>query len=239
MQPNETIVEIGPGHGALTISLAEAAQKIGAKIIAIEKDTALAEILKSRIPEGGDATIEIVIGDALDILTERQHEMRADKIIGNIPYYITGHLLRVIGELKNKPRLSILMLQKEVAERICATPPKMNRLAASVQYWAEPKIIASLSKTEFSPPPEVDSAVLKLETRQLPSEDMEQYYATVRTLFAQPRKTILNNLAAAEDGKRDKNKLIEALNSLGISPTDRPQNLTIENIRAIAENIDP
>jgi 16S rRNA (adenine1518-N6/adenine1519-N6)-dimethyltransferase len=146
----------------------------------------------------------------------------------------------MIGELKNQPKVTIIMIQEEVAERICAQPPKMNRLAASIQYWAKPKIIARAPKTDFSPPPEVDSAVIKLETLEETGRT-SNYYEVMRAIFAQPRKTILNNLGDANlgssvgDTKETKANIILKLQKLGIDPGSRPQNLTIENIRAIAE----
>ena len=256
MQLGETIVEIGPGHGALTIPLAEAAKKIGARIIAVEKDAALAEILENRMrqiektagnkneDEKGGGKVKIIVGDALDFLKTMDAGLhaglRADKIVGNIPYYISGHLLRVIGELEAKPQLAVLMLQKEVAERICAAPPKMNRLGASVQYWAEPKIIAGVSKTEFSPAPTVDSAVIELEAKletgqeQISTSSAEGYYAAVRALFAQPRKTIINNILQA-DGGHTRADVEAALMKLGLNLKARPQNLTIKNIAQVAE----
>ena len=91
--------------------------------------------------------------------------MTATKIVGNIPYYITGKLLRIISELEHKPERTVLLIQKEVALRICATPPDMNRLAASVQFWADAEIIAHVPRNDFSPAPEVDSAVVVLNAK--------------------------------------------------------------------------
>jgi 16S rRNA (adenine1518-N6/adenine1519-N6)-dimethyltransferase len=227
IQSGETIIEIGPGHGELTISLAEVCKSIGAKIITIEKDEKLATALRAK-------NIDVISGDALLEIPALSGVAPAFKIVGNIPYYITGHLLRVISELETKPERSILMIQAEVAVRIISEAPRMNRLAASVQFWAEPKIIAHVSKTDFSPPPEVDSAVIKLDIKRGRSQrNDESYYAAVRAIFAQPRKTILNNLAASLSA--DKNNLVDLMNSINIDPKARPQNLTIENIARIAE----
>jgi 16S rRNA (adenine1518-N6/adenine1519-N6)-dimethyltransferase len=228
VQPGGTIIEIGPGHAELTFPLAEACKKIGAKIIAIEKDNDLAEKLKTGVANLDLEKIVTIISE--DALTFLKQNPEFQILAGNIPYYITGHLLRRVSELKNKPERCVLMIQKEVAERICAEPPKMNRLAASVQFWAAPKIIATLGKGDFSPSPEVESAVIKLETQYDQIKAPEKYYSTVRTLFAQPRKTILNNLRGD-----NREKTITLLAKLGIDPGARPQNLTIEQIRAIAD----
>ena len=145
------IIEIGPGHGELTRLLQSADPS--APIVAIERDHLLAEKLRSE-PRGN---LRIEEGDALALLpslTESEPFKGADyKIVGNIPYYITGHLFRIIGDLEHKPTRCVFMVQKEVALRLCAAPPDMNRLAASVQFWANATIIAQvpLSAIETGP----------------------------------------------------------------------------------------
>jgi len=163
-------------------------------------------------------------------------ELQDYKIVGNIPYYITGKLLRVVSELPHKPERVVLLIQKEVAERICAAPPDMNRLAASVQFWAQPSIVSFVSKKDFSPPPEVDSAVIVLSTKTAfaTAIDPTLYYKTVRGVFAQPRKTIINNVAAMLSGVSKKEKIAEQLRSMGIDPEDRPQNLAVEQLITLA-----
>jgi 16S rRNA (adenine1518-N6/adenine1519-N6)-dimethyltransferase len=225
-QRGETIVEIGPGHGELTRSLAEVCKKSGAKILAIEKDAALAAALKMQID------VEIIEGDALEILGERLTP--PFKIVGNIPYYLTGRLLRIVSELPQKPERCVFMVQKEVALRTMGEPPRMNRLAASVQFWAAPKIIVAVPKESFDPQPEVDSAVLLLEglAGDRSAKSSEHYYSALRALFAQPRKTVQNNLAA----QLGKEGATDALRRAGIDPSLRPQNLSVENIRTIGDN---
>ncbi len=253
-QSGETIIEVGPGHGELTIPLAAACEKIGAKIIAVEKDKKLAEALRLKIEtfKTGElrlGQVDVLNGDALSVLSSQVINLQIFKIAGNIPYYITGHLLRALSELDAKPARAVFTIQKEVAERICAAPPRMNRLAASVQFWAKPKIIAQVPPADFSPPPKVDSAVIQLDARNhnadraedysegvgVESDNVERYYATVRVLFAQPRKTILNNLAADHTAQpAPKSEIITMLSKLGINSKARPQDLTIENIAKIA-----
>lgn len=254
-QSGETIIEVGPGHGELTVPLAGACEKIGAKIISVEKDKKLAEALRLKMEslKTGElklGRVDILNGDALSILPSQVINLQSFKIVGNIPYYITGHLLRAVSELDAKPTRAVFTIQKEVAERICASPPRMNRLAASVQFWAKPKIIAHVPPVDFSPPPKVDSAVIQLDARALNADsaenhseggdikspdNAEHYYAAVRVLFAQPRKTILNNLAAGlTSPPTTKSEIITMLSQLGIDPKARPQDLTIENIAKIA-----
>ncbi|MDP2598600.1 MAG: rRNA adenine dimethyltransferase family protein [Candidatus Liptonbacteria bacterium] len=202
-------------------------------------DSALAQNLESRIENLElQKYISVIRGDVLKILDSKFQILNSYKLVGNIPYYITGHLLRVVGELEKKPELCVFTIQKEVAERIVAEPPQMNRLAASVQFWAEPKIIAYISRRDFSPPPEVDSAIIKLETRDTRHEarmSVDKYYGTVRTLFAQPRKTILSNLSAENRAVRtEKEKIAGRLRGIGIDPLGRPQDLSIEDIKKIS-----
>lgn len=227
----DTVIEIGPGHGELTdYLLASPAEKI----IAIEKDEALAQALRKRV---SSARFNIVTGDALTelpniALSPTSHPYT---LTGSIPYYITGHLFRTIGKLEHKPTRIVFTIQKEVAERVCALPPRMNRLAATVRIWGEPEIIAILKPGNFNPPPAVDSAIIILGVRDkgLESSELENYYRTVRALFAQPRKTIINNLTA-EFPNIPKEKLLGLLADQNINPAARPQNLSIEKIKMIS-----
>ncbi|MGC9598891.1 MAG: 16S rRNA (adenine(1518)-N(6)/adenine(1519)-N(6))-dimethyltransferase RsmA [Minisyncoccia bacterium] len=259
----EIIFEIGPGHGELTRPLAEICRARGCALIAIEKDRQLALKLQA---QSWTKEIEIITGDVLTVFASgRASEIfrgKPYKIVGNIPYYLTGHLLRIIGELTPRPARCILMLQKEVAERLAAKPPMMNRLAASVQFWAKPEILGIVPKENFAPAPKVDSAILSLDAKDAKRKqnvsdgateaategaaeataeaiaetaaEASRYYAVVRTLFAQPRKTVLNNLAA-KNPLVQKGEIASALRAIGIMPDLRPQDLSVEKIAAIAE----
>lgn len=230
IRKGDVVIEIGPGHGELT----EYLLKAGARVIALERDTEFVTPLKKKFA-GKD--FEVVAGNALETLPHVVSSLShvADTmspsymIAGNIPYYITGYLLRVIEELEHKPTRVVLTMQKEVAERICAVAPKMNLLAASVQYWAEPSIVDIVPKKDFNPPPKVDSATIKLEV-QPTAGDSTRYYAFIKKLFTQPRKTIANNLAG-KDGSKD--EVGEKLETIGIDVQKRPHDLTVEDIRAI------
>jgi 16S rRNA (adenine1518-N6/adenine1519-N6)-dimethyltransferase len=244
IQPDELIVEIGPGHGELTESLITTANEKRARIIAVEKDKTLAENLQKKFAnEIASGILTVVAEDAREFLKGGQvpftQAPATYKLVGNLPYYLTGHLLRLAGELTTQPTRCVFMIQKEVADRIIAEPPKMNRLAASIQFWAEPKIITLVPKTDFSPPPKVESAVIQLDLRKNISATAigkpETYYAAVHAIFAQPRKTLLNNLATLNDiGKEKAEKIIK---SLDIDLKARPQNLSITQIEAIAVSV--
>ena len=241
LQKGDTVIEIGAGHGELSSELVNwlIGENSDGKLILIEKDDALAEILRKNY--GEDKKIEIINGDVLKILPELIHQLTNQqinyKLAGNIPYYITGKLLRLISELENKPSRCVFTLQKEVAERLAEKPPRMNRLAASVQFWAKPEIIEYVSRNDFKPAPEVDSAIVKLVSgiryQVTGNITPEQYYRAVRMLFQQPRKTILNNLTQGAP-KKPKNLIAQELEKIGINPADRPQNLSIEDIIAIS-----
>ena len=260
LKDGDVVVEIGPGHGELTneIVLKFKSLKIeNFKIIAIEKDKDLVDDLKNKIYNLGlDKNIEIINNDVLKILNSLIFNLKSNyKIVGNIPYYITGYLFRILGELEYEPELIVLLIQKEVAERVCAGKGNMNPshkimwgmnlLAASVQFWAEPKIIGYVSRKDFKPAPKVDSAIIKLTpvTSQLLSRlkcNKEDYYKFIKILFKQPRKTILNNLLGAKKQElvnrnqeikiNNKEEIIKKLNKVGIEPNARPQDLSIEQI---------
>jgi 16S rRNA (adenine1518-N6/adenine1519-N6)-dimethyltransferase len=273
IQSGDVIIEIGPGTGALTFPLMkECAEKkcpdsvedsrlCRSKLIAIEKDELLAKNLGENI-QLPISNFQIIKGDVIKVLPKLidnwKLEIRNWKLVGNIPYYITGKLLRIISELKYKPKLTVLMIQKEVAERIIASPPRMNLLAAATQFWAKPEIILKLKPADFDPAPEVDSAVIKLTTKvaipanepesrsgkqeeldsrfhrndkiknENSAKETENYYKLIHIIFKQPRKTLLNNLKDGTDIPKE--KLEKLLKMLNLSLNCRPQNLTIDNI---------
>ena len=239
LKPGDAVIEIGPGHGELTDELRNKNNEL--KLMTIERDNDLVELLKNKFAR--DKNLEVVHDDVLKILPDLCLKLHNSnfKIVGNIPFYITGYLLRILGELKNKPSLIVLTVQKEVAERICAEPPKMNLLAASVQFWAEPKIVDYIPKTDFQPQPKVDSAIIKLVVSNQPLATSENYYKLIKILFKQPRKTILNNLASGvklqASNDRSKEEIIKILGELKINPADRPQNLSVGQIKKLARQL--
>lgn len=242
LKPNDTIIEIGPGEGALTFPLLEKCKKVGCRLIAIEKDPQLGSRVKGL---GNSKNLKFIIGDALKEIPKITKLPTLNpipyKIVGNIPYYITGKLLRVLGELITNYQLPItdivLMIQKEVAERITAKPPHNNLLAAAVQFWSEPEILFTLKPGDFDPPPKVNSAVIRLTTNneQPTKEFSKKYYALLHVLFKQPRKTVSNNLKTGHESS--KTKIENHLKALNIDPISRPQNLTLEQIKGLIDFI--
>ena len=234
IKPGETVIEIGPGKGALTAGLLRAVAAADGKLIVIEIDRDLAVAIHEKY--AGDPHLTIVNGDALTELSGIVAPLSegAHKIVGNIPYYITGKLLRTIGDLAIKPERTILMIQKEVAERVAALPPKMNLLAAAVRRWADPKLLLTLTPDNFDPPPDVHSAVIMLQTRAQAKNECTDadYYRLLHIIFKQPRKTLLNNLA--DSLHLSKQELERLIGTLGYDVKTRPQELSVDRIDALA-----
>lgn len=238
IKPTDTIIEIGPGHGELTTHILAAHPK---KVIIVEKDKNLISTLKKL--DTNEVDLHVINGDALDILQTlpKTYNLTPNgyKLVGNIPYYITGKLLRVIGELGKKPKIIVLTIQKEVAERLCASPPKMNLLAASVLFWGTPQIVRLVSRNAFSPRPKVESSIVSIKPykNQKSEDEAKTYYSFIKILFNQPRKTIANNIA---NGLTMTKKEVESsLLSNGIDPNLRPQNLDKASINILSQNLAP
>ena len=237
LSSEDTILEIGPGAGVLTLELAKRAKKV----IAVEKDRKMVEILKENLKDFKN--VEIVNKDILR-LDPKPYTLKPYKIVANLPYYITSPVIRKFLESDSPPEEMILMVQKEVAQRIC--PPslklrragassKMNLLAISVWFYSHPEIISFVSKKSFWPCPKVDSAIIKLKVKKEKIKiSREQFFQIVRTGFSHPRKQILNNLSKGLKLKREKIKLWLEKNK--IKPTQRAETLRIEDWINLTKN---
>ena len=241
-QSGEVIVEIGPGHGELSKFLLGAYPEN--QFILIERDTKLVEqLLAKSSPSAAifsDQNIKITNGDVLKVLPDVVAGLngRPYRLVGNLPYYITGYLFRIIEGLAHKPAAAVFLVQKEVAERLVSLPPTMNRFAASVQFWADVSIAAVVHKEDFRPQPRVESAVVKVVPHSRYAEaDSVLYYKTVATLFRHPRKTILNNLSETPEAAVSKGELMHTLQNAGFDPRLRPQNLQVADIIRISKQI--
>jgi len=216
---SNTVLEVGPGIGTLTKELA---QKVG-KVIAVEKDSTMIGILKETLKDYKN--VEVINADILNY----SPQTTSYKLVANIPYYLTSPLIRKFLELQNPPQEIILMIQKEVAQRICAKPPKMSLLAVSVQFYADPKIISYVSKSCFLPAPKIDSAIIKITphfTRESPAF-AEKFFSVVKAGFSHPRKQLAGNLS--KELKLEKTQAENWLLKNNLKPSQRAETLSIED----------
>ena len=215
----DIVLEIGPGIGALTKEIAKKADKV----IAVEKDPKMVEILKETLKDFKN--IELVNKDILKINFQFPKNY---KIVANLPFYITAPVIRKSLEGKLPPKEMILIIQKEVAQRICVKPPKMNILAVSVQFYSKPKIISYISKKSFWPSPKVDSAIIKIvPQKKYKDVDIDLFFKIVKAGFAHPRKQLANNLTNGL--KLNKQEVNDLLLKKDVQPTQRAETLTINN----------
>jgi len=221
LAPGDVIVEVGPGLGVLTRELA---QKAG-RVIAIELDNKLAAALKQTLAPFDNVTI--INDDVLKI--EPRDLANTYKLVANLPYYITSPVLRHFLEASAKPRVMILMVQKEVAEAIVAEPGKMSLLSVSVQFYGEPRIIGPVPAQCFYPAPKVDSAILRIDPSPQPRvavADEGSFFALVRAGFTTPRKQIANSLAQGLGVS--KAEVLPLLERADIVPQRRAETLSLE-----------
>lgn len=220
VQPDDVILEIGPGLGTLTQLLVKRARQV----IAVEFDENLARELPDRVKADN---LQVVTQDILsfDFTALPEHY----KIVANIPYYLTSNLIRVISETQNQPQKVALLIQKEVAERVTARPGQMSILSVTAQYFWEVQSGRVVPAELFTPPPKVDSQILVLSQRLKPLfEDVETkgFFRLVKAGFSQKRKTLLNSLSAGLHLDKDTVKAVCA--SVDIDPTRRAQTLSLE-----------
>ena len=188
----------------------------------MEKDPRMLEILKENLK--GFKNIKIINQDILKVsLLSKNY-----KIISNLPFYITAPVIRKFLESKNPPKEMILIIQKEVAQRICAKPPKMSILTVSVQFYADVKIVSYISKKSFRPIPKVDSAIIKIvPEKKYKDVDIDLFFKIVKAGFSHPRKQLANNLSNGL--KLNKEKVNDLLLRNNIKPSQRAETLTIND----------
>ncbi len=189
----DTVLEVGPGLGFLTMKLAARVKQV----IAVELDDQLADYLQIGIDSQDIDNVTIINEDVLKFNFAEQLPDNY-KIVANLPYNITSIFLRQVLSNTHRPSSLILMLQKEVAERIIAQAPDMSILAVSIQYYADPQIIRKVAAGNFWPEPEVDSAIIKIELKpgKYSLEKDKQFFRLVKIGFSAKRKMLKNNLAA-------------------------------------------
>jgi len=220
VQPEDTVLEIGPGLGSLTRLLTAAALKV----TAVEFDTILANNLARHVPA---KNLRVVHSDILkfDLTT-----MPPDyKVVANIPYYLTSKLVRVLSESSNQPSQVALLVQKEVAERLAAGPGDLSILGVTAQYFWDISLGEVVGAKLFTPPPKVDSQIVIFKRRANPlfaDIDTKLFFRIVKAGFGARRKTLLNSLGAGLH--LDKIQTGKLLSESNIDPQLRAQNLTID-----------
>lgn len=226
--PTDTVLEVGPGLGALTRHLAAAAKQV----IAVELDERLLPPLRETLT--GYTNIEIVHGDMLKLAPAEIVPATDYLVVANIPYYITSALLRHLLETTPRPRRVVLTVQKEVAERICAAPGDMSLLALSVQVYGQPRVVATIPAGAFYPAPKVDSAVVRIDLSHapfIPYTLLDSFFALAKAGFSQKRKTLRNSLSAGM--RKSPTEMEDTLRAAGIDPMRRAETLSLEEWREL------
>ena len=223
IKADETVLEIGPGLGVLTVKLA----KLAKKVVAVEKDQRITEVLKNLLVGQNVENVEIIHGDILKFNPAScSLKPKSYKIAANLPFYLTAAVIRKFLEEDRPPKEMILVVQKEVGQRICAEPPRMNLLAVSVQFYAKAKIISHISKKSFWPRPKVDSVIIRIIPGPFPQQLRERFFIIVKAGFSQPRKQLTNNLKKINP---DRETIENWLVKNSIKPSSRAENLGVND----------
>lgn len=237
-------IEIGPGIGALTEQLLRRSDKV----VAFEIDQRLLPILEETLAPYPNKKIihqDVLKADVAQIIAEEFAGVEDIMVVANLPYYVTTPIIMKLLEDRLPIRGMVVMLQKEVAERISAKPGNKDygSLSIAVQYYTEPETVMIVPKTVFVPQPNVDSAVIRLTVRDTPRvsvKDEEFFFKITRASFAQRRKTLLNNLMSGlPEGKAKKEVIVAALEEVNIDPTRRGETLSIEEFGQLSDALYP
>jgi 16S rRNA (adenine1518-N6/adenine1519-N6)-dimethyltransferase len=221
LSPNDTVLEIGPGLGAITLEMA----KVAKAIICIEKDQEMVTALNQKLKDENIKNVEIINEDILKLFSNDKLNIKVKKykIVANIPYYLTSILIRNLLEIKNPPEDIFLMIQKEVGERICAKPDDMSILAIAVQYYANPKILFTVPKGCFLPSPKIDSVFIRITPKGVEKND--EFFKLIKAGFSHPRKQLIGNLYSQL--KIDKEIIKNWLRDNNLKPGERAEVLSL------------
>ena len=222
--PGDTVVELGAGLGHFTRALSAT----GAHVVAVERDRELVPVLRAELPD-----VEVAEADAktFDLRALAARAGRRLVVCGNLPYHLSSPILFHLLDQREVVRRAVLLLQREVAERIAAPPGGRDYglLSVLLQHVAEPRIGLSVPRHAFTPPPEVESAALVLEFREKPRaevRDETRFRALVKAAFSQRRKTLWNSVKSMPGARL-------ALEKAGIDPQRRAETLTVEEFAAV------
>ncbi|MEC2479474.1 16S rRNA (adenine(1518)-N(6)/adenine(1519)-N(6))-dimethyltransferase RsmA [Bacillus cereus] len=232
-------IEIGPGIGALTEQLAKRANKV----VAFEIDQRLLPILDETLAPYGNVTVinkDVLKADVHEVFNEQFEEGQDVMVVANLPYYITTPILFKLLEEKLPVRGFVVMMQKEVGDRLAAKPgtKEYGSLSIAIQYYTEVETVMTVPRTVFVPQPNVDSAIIRLLKRPKPVVEVTDetfFFEVVRASFAQRRKTLMNNLSNNLNGfPKDKELLDRILTEVGIDPKRRGETLSIEEFATLS-----
>lgn len=234
------VIEIGPGIGALTEHLARTSKKV----VAFEIDQRLSPILEDTLSPYDNISVlylDILKADLKAVMKEEFSAVDDVMVVANLPYYVTTPIILKLLEEDLPVRGIVVMLQKEVGDRIAARPgtKEYGSLSIAIQYYTEAETVMIVPKTVFMPQPNVDSAVIRLIKRAKPAVEVKDetfFFQITRMSFAQRRKTILNNLTSGlQDGKARKEDILKALAKAGIDPIRRGETLSIPEFGALSD----
>jgi 16S rRNA (adenine1518-N6/adenine1519-N6)-dimethyltransferase len=235
------VIEVGPGIGALTEQLAKKA----GKVLSFEIDQRLIPVLQETLSPYGNIHIvhqDVLKADIAPMVQEYLSEFQRISVVANLPYYVTTPILMHFLESGVRFEHIVVMIQKEVADRIAANPgtKEYGSLSIAVQYYAESKVDKIIPKTVFIPQPNVDSAVLKLTMRDKPPvevKDEDFFFKLVKASFAQRRKTLINNLQHYFGPEKKKAELSSLLGDIGIDGSRRGETLTIQEFATLSNHL--
>ena len=241
IEDGEQILEIGPGIGTLTQGLLEA----GANVTAVELDKKLPAVLAETL--AGYDSLQVIQGDILKVDIPEIMNHQPFKVVANLPYYITSQIILTLLEKKLPITKLVTMVQREVAERMVATPESLSAakesaktygaLSVAVQFYTEPQIAFDVPPSAFLPSPEVTSSVIVCDVRKNPAVEVEDeafFFRVVRASFGQRRKTLINSLAG---GGFNRELISKALQTSNIDSQCRAETLSLKDFAALSNNL--
>ncbi len=219
LQPDDTVLEIGPGLGVMTNLLTSSCKSV----VAVEADRALAELLAKDAASNLDVRSEDILHFDLSQMGESY------KVVANLPYYLTSKIFRLLLENSNPPTVMSLLVQKEVAARVVAKPGQLSILALSVQYYAQARLVGVVERHKFWPAPKVDSAILQIVRRPKPAfeADTTKLFRLIKAGFSEKRKQLKNALAGGLNASVDMTG--QLLVQAKLNPTARAQELSLND----------
>lgn len=229
IKPDDTVLEVGPGLGTLTSELLRRAKKV----VSVELDQDLARKLPGQFP---GKNLEVVNQDILTFDLTGLPSGYA--VVANVPYYITSKIIQMLTTSSNPPRVIVLLIQKEVAERLVAEPGDMSILAVSAQVYTEVSLGDVVPAELFTPPPKVDSQVVVLKTRPEPlvaTDKQKEFFRVVKAGFVAKRKKLRSSLASGLH--ISKSEVEDILVRVGVDPDARAETLSVDDWKRISDSL--